>query len=186
MNGHKLYYILSGIAYLIQDISISTACKDNDCECIVLSYSRGMERDAYLIMADIFREELAKCGLMVNWALILRQVAHQLRNNPEGQTITITLQTKDFWEDTVTSQIYVSPYTVVLLRPEYLAHPYGLDIYTAHVCARDADDAIVKAQNEAFTVDLKESVIAESPQDYAMLLVFDSHCTPIRNGNFDK
>jgi predicted alpha/beta superfamily hydrolase len=66
----------------------------------------------------------------------------------------------------------MSKYTVLLLRPDYLADCYGLDTYTAHVTASNVASAVVQAQTEVFVLDHRE---ANNPQDYACIGLFDGH-----------
>lgn len=66
----------------------------------------------------------------------------------------------------------MNKYTVLLLRPNYIAADYGLDTYTAHVTADNAVSAVVQAQNEVFVLDHRE---ANNPQDYACVGLFDGH-----------
>ena len=66
----------------------------------------------------------------------------------------------------------MNKYTVLLLRPDYIAEDYGLDTYTAHVTADNVASAVVQAQNEVFVLDHRE---ANNPQDYACIGLFDGH-----------
>lgn len=64
------------------------------------------------------------------------------------------------------------PYTVLLLRPDYIAEPYGQDAYLAHVFADSPDDAITAAQIEAWNED-KGDDAGESWTDYNVLLIIE-------------
>lgn len=47
----------------------------------------------------------------------------------------------------------MKPYTVVLMRPDYLTDNYGMDTYTAHVEEKGILEAIARGQKEAFHAD---------------------------------
>lgn len=66
------------------------------------------------------------------------------------------------------------PYTVLLLRPDYIAEPYGQDTYLAHVFADWPDDAVEAAQIEAWNED-KGDHGPDPWTDYHPLLVLDGH-----------
>lgn len=66
------------------------------------------------------------------------------------------------------------PYTVLLLRPDYIAEPYGQDTYLAHVEAENPDEAVVAGQIRVWNVDKGDD--AGTPwTDYHPLLVLDGH-----------
>lgn len=66
------------------------------------------------------------------------------------------------------------PYTVLLLRPDYLADSYGQDTYLAHVDAENPDNAVVAGQMQVWNVDKGDD--AGTPwTDYHPLLVLDGH-----------
>lgn len=65
-------------------------------------------------------------------------------------------------------------YTVLLLRPDYIAKPYGQDTYMAHVFADWPDDAIEAAQIEVWTKDHGDDA-GESWTDYNVLLIIEGH-----------
>lgn len=75
-------------------------------------------------------------------------------------------------------------YTVLVQRPDWIADPYGLDTYLAHVEA----DKVIEAQGmareqawEADNVDNDEPVDEDDQynqtQAYAILAVFEDHLT---------
>ena len=66
------------------------------------------------------------------------------------------------------------PYTVLLLRPDYLAEPYGQDTYLTHVFADSPDEAVDAAQIEVWNVDQGDDADT-SWDDYHPLLVLDGH-----------
>ena len=66
----------------------------------------------------------------------------------------------------------MNKYTVILLRPDYIADTFGHDIYIAHVTASDADNAVLSAQLDVFGAD---GVRADDPRDYHPLAVFVGH-----------
>lgn len=69
-------------------------------------------------------------------------------------------------------------YTVVLQRPDYMADPYGLDVYVFIGKAKSQPDALRKAQKEAFDADTKGGGEPDDPDDYALVVGFDGICTP--------
>lgn len=75
-------------------------------------------------------------------------------------------------------------FTVVLLRPDYLAENYGEDTYVALVEV-DEDDvltALDAAQVEAFMADKRARLYAESTSDYALCVMFPGHVQPCMFG----
>lgn len=69
-------------------------------------------------------------------------------------------------------------YTVVLLRPDYIAEEYGEDTYVAFV-ETDAEKsfkaAIVAAQKQVYKADRKDKVWVESADDYKAIAIFEGH-----------
>lgn len=57
------------------------------------------------------------------------------------------------------------PYTVLLLRPDYMTDYYGTDTYLAHVDAPDPQSAVDIAKDEQ-----------DEPEDYVCLFCTDGHC----------
>ena len=76
----------------------------------------------------------------------------------------------------------MSPYTVVLLRPEYLGEAteedYGQDIYVALLEAENMVGAVELAQIEASLADKKEGLKPQSPADYKLCVLFQGHSAP--------
>lgn len=66
------------------------------------------------------------------------------------------------------------PYTVLLLRPDYIAEPYGQDTYMAHVFADWPDDAVEAARIKAWNEDHGDDA-GTSWDDYHPLLVLEGH-----------
>jgi hypothetical protein len=65
------------------------------------------------------------------------------------------------------------PFTVLLMRPDYLAEQYGTDTYLAQVDAAHREGAIKAAQIQAHGNDqLTEEC---EPEDYAAVLVLPGH-----------
>lgn len=67
-------------------------------------------------------------------------------------------------------------WTVLLLRPDYIADDYGTDTYMTHVEAENAAAAVEAAQTEAYEADHDEDEREEgigSADDYAVLLVIE-------------
>lgn len=73
-------------------------------------------------------------------------------------------------------------YTAVLLRPDYLAEQYGIDTYVATVEADSMKGAVEKAQEEVFQADSADGMHCGSADDYALVLLFHDHITPILYG----
>ena len=66
----------------------------------------------------------------------------------------------------------MKPYTVLLLRPDYIAEPYGQDTYLAHVHARTPREAKRVAQDEVRLVD---GDAADDSEDYHPLFITEGH-----------
>ena len=66
------------------------------------------------------------------------------------------------------------PYTVLLLKPQPIAAPYGKDIVLYHVAEDSADEAIVEAQHQAFEAHEAENQ-DQDPADWHVLAVFEGH-----------
>ena len=75
-------------------------------------------------------------------------------------------------------------FTVVLLRPDYLSTdtPYGQDIYVALIEADDCDDAVQVAQQEVFKADCEDGLEPDSLDDYALVVMFEGHNSPVLFG----
>lgn len=76
-------------------------------------------------------------------------------------------------------------YTVLLLRPDYIADDYGQDTYLAHVWAIDVLTAQETAQQEAYRCDFPVSDAEEhdsisSCADYFVLAVFEGHLNDMK------
>lgn len=77
-------------------------------------------------------------------------------------------------------------YTVLVQRPDWIADPYGLDTYLAHVEANGVFEAQDIARDEAWDADhaedVADGVVDEAEKDeangaraYAILAVFEGH-----------
>lgn len=66
-------------------------------------------------------------------------------------------------------------YTVVLIRPDYLADDYGKDIYVASVDAATPVAALKAAQTEVYKADKRDGRKASSADDYALTVMFEEH-----------
>lgn len=68
-------------------------------------------------------------------------------------------------------------WTVVLLRPDYIAEEYGEDTYVAHVEAdgNEWGTVIKAAQAQAYKVDKKDKVNIERKTDYKAIAIFAGH-----------
>ncbi len=71
-----------------------------------------------------------------------------------------------------------SPFTVLLLYPEYMSVNYGQETYLAHVEARDVLHAIQVAQTQACGA----SSSCQDSEDFYPLLVIDGHHNCRMNG----
>lgn len=74
------------------------------------------------------------------------------------------------------------PYTVVLLRPDYMTSEYGQDVYVALVKALTRHDAHMAAQKELFEYDCKDGGEPRSVSDYALCVMFEGHHNPALYG----
>lgn len=74
------------------------------------------------------------------------------------------------------------PYTVVVLRPEYLGEfteeAYGQDIYVALIEAYSAGNAVKVAQQEAFAADTRADLAPVTAEDYKLCVLFEGHHDP--------
>lgn len=78
-------------------------------------------------------------------------------------------------------------YTVLLLRPDYIADDYGQDTYLAHVEAFDVLTAQETAQREAYQTDGffddgDDHDPGPSCADYLVLTVFEGHLNDMKEG----
>ena len=75
-------------------------------------------------------------------------------------------------------------FTVVLLRPDYITSdtPHGQDIYVALIEADDCNDAVRVAQQEVFEADMADGHDPDSPDDYALVVMFEGHHAPVLFG----
>ena len=73
-------------------------------------------------------------------------------------------------------------FTVILLRPDYLASDdaggFGQDVYVAFVNATNAMAAVGRGQREVFKADIADELGPESRCDYAPVLVLPGHVKP--------
>ncbi len=69
------------------------------------------------------------------------------------------------------------PYTVLLLRPDYMTDNYGQDTYQAWVWGDSIHDAICAAQEDALGKDSVGVDIADRPprDDYHVLAIYEGH-----------
>lgn len=89
------------------------------------------------------------------------------------------------WPEDVTvpdDAIIEQPYTVLLLRPDYVADNYGQDTYQAHVTAANVEEAITKGQEQAVEADLAPGCIPVevNPEDYFVLSVHTGHLQDLK------
>lgn len=73
-------------------------------------------------------------------------------------------------------------HTVVLLRPDYIATVFGIDVYVAHVTVQDSINswalAVAAAQKEVFEADTTDGLEPEAPEDYKLCVMFEGHQNP--------
>ena len=83
----------------------------------------------------------------------------------------------------------MKPYTVLLLRPDYIADNYGEDTYMDHVNAESVEQAQKLAQERAWAFDFPpaadmgdefEGIGDVSFEDYAVLMVIEGHHNDIK------
>lgn len=75
-----------------------------------------------------------------------------------------------------------TPFTVLILRPDYVASDFGHDTYLAHVDAVSPERAEEEARMEAWVADQSpqdEEGVGE-PEDYHVLCVFPGHLSDLR------
>src|SRR3954462_6686242 len=71
------------------------------------------------------------------------------------------------------------PFTVVLLRPEYVTEEFGTDVYVAMLPdAKDEYDAVDLAGLGVLKAEKKDKMIPRRPEDYKMVLVFEGIQNP--------
>jgi hypothetical protein len=73
---------------------------------------------------------------------------------------------------------YLDPttYTVLLLRPDYIADQYGEDTYLAHVTAGNPTEALAEARREVAKADGNDE---PEWNDYACLCIFEGTLTDL-------
>jgi hypothetical protein len=66
-------------------------------------------------------------------------------------------------------------YTVILLRPDYIADTFGQDTYMGHVEAGSVEMAQMLARREAYELDIDEedrcNYAPDTPEDYFVIAV---------------
>lgn len=73
----------------------------------------------------------------------------------------------------------MKPYTVVLLRPDYMAEEYGTYIYIANaITAEDPCQAVEMAQREVYLADMIDEMEPQDEKDYALCVLFEGHHEP--------
>lgn len=73
-------------------------------------------------------------------------------------------------------------YTVILLRPDYIADTFGQDTYMDHVEAPTPADAVDEARVRAVSIDYGADVTEPQPEDYLALAVFAGHLDDLTPG----
>ena len=63
-------------------------------------------------------------------------------------------------------------YTIVLMRPDYIADPYGTDVYVFMGQAESEKDAVRRARQEVFVADTQDGNEPRDPDDYALVVGF--------------
>ena len=77
------------------------------------------------------------------------------------------------------------PFTVLVLRPDYIASDYGQDTYLAHVMAGGVEEAQVLAQREVHQSDFPPSEATDDcgdsgRADYYVLAVFEGYLKDLK------
>ena len=74
-------------------------------------------------------------------------------------------------------------FTVILLRPDYLASDdaggFGQDVYAAFVTADNYLKAVEFAQDEVFRDDITDGLEPNDRDDYALVMVLPGHVKPV-------
>lgn len=83
--------------------------------------------------------------------------------------------------DEPTKEIKMKKYTVLLLRPDYIADEFGKDTYLAHVEANSVGGAIAQAQLEAWTADDCPDE-SDCCDDYHALFCTEGHLSDLSAG----
>ena len=75
------------------------------------------------------------------------------------------------------------PFTVLLLRPDYIAYDASYpDTYFTYVRASSPSHALELARAKAFTDDSDNALGIQEPEDYLCLFVFTGFCTIAMGG----
>lgn len=74
-------------------------------------------------------------------------------------------------------------YTIVLLRPDYIADPYGQDILVFHTEGETRSKAVWDAQCEALKYDTAQGNQPDHADDYAVVIAFEGDCQEAFRGN---
>lgn len=73
-------------------------------------------------------------------------------------------------------------YTVILLRPDYIADAFGQDTYMDHVEATTPAGAVDEARTRGVSLDYGDDVADATPDDYFALAVFAGHLDDLTPG----
>jgi len=71
----------------------------------------------------------------------------------------------------------MKPYTILLLRPDYIASTFGHDTFCTHVEGETATDALIAARKAACEADK-----SDRPEDYYCLFCTDGHVIDHQDG----
>lgn len=74
-------------------------------------------------------------------------------------------------------------YTILLLRPDYVASNFGQDTFQAWVEADTVEAAETYAQRAAYESDRDDDDIVGNPADYYVLAVYEGHLSDLRAGS---
>jgi hypothetical protein len=69
------------------------------------------------------------------------------------------------------------PYTILLLRPDYVAATFGHDTFCAHVKGKTREAALAEARAAACAADGQDT-----PDDYYCLFCTDGHVVDYQDG----
>ena len=73
----------------------------------------------------------------------------------------------------------LSDFTIVLLRPQFIADSYGRQLYVAHIQSIDSKSAVEAALQEVFEADNRDGLAALTPIPYELCVMFNGHHDPL-------
>ena len=73
----------------------------------------------------------------------------------------------------------LTDFTIVLLRPQFIADSYGRQFYVAHIKSTDSKSAVEAALQEVFDADNRDGLAALTPIPYELCVMFYGHHDPL-------